>query len=152
MKTPSKSPPARAVDLLELAWGIIANANGGRWDEARPEWQQAAKDWCAGYHAWLEVQPADDGLVSERSKTHELKVWPAQFIALRSGRKTFEYRRNDRDFCIGDFLALREWDPKLAHYTGWAVRVRVRYILHGPDFGVPAGFCVMAIEFERGGA
>ena len=36
-------------ELLEFAWGIIANANGGNWDEADPQWKTAAEIWRGGY-------------------------------------------------------------------------------------------------------
>ena len=32
-------------DEVELAWGLIANAYGGDWDEATDEWRQAAVRW-----------------------------------------------------------------------------------------------------------
>ena len=34
-----------ASDGLESAWGIIANAYGGDWDTAPPEWRKAAERW-----------------------------------------------------------------------------------------------------------
>jgi hypothetical protein len=30
---------------LEQAWGLIANAYNGNWDEAPPEWRKAAQRW-----------------------------------------------------------------------------------------------------------
>jgi hypothetical protein len=36
-------------ELLESAWGIIANANGGDWDKATPEWKDAAIRWRDNY-------------------------------------------------------------------------------------------------------
>lgn len=32
-------------ELLEFAWGIIANAYAGDWDKATPPWKSAAEDW-----------------------------------------------------------------------------------------------------------
>ncbi len=32
-------------ELLEYAWGIIANAYGGDWDLATVQWRDAAEKW-----------------------------------------------------------------------------------------------------------
>lgn len=40
----------REHDLLESAWGIIANAGGGDWDTQTPEWKAAAIRWRDRYH------------------------------------------------------------------------------------------------------
>lgn len=58
---------------------------------------------------------------------HELKILPKYFEAVRDGSKTFELRKNDRDYKYGDYLALREWDGE--EYTGRAMLVIVTYIL-----------------------
>lgn len=75
---------------------------------------------------------------------HHLKVHPAQYAALRWGGKTFEFRRNDRGYVVGDILHLAEWDPEAASYTGREGTYRVTYVM-GPGFGLPAGYCVMAV-------
>jgi hypothetical protein len=36
-------------ELLELAWGIIANASGGDWTKETAEWQEAAAKWRDKY-------------------------------------------------------------------------------------------------------
>jgi hypothetical protein len=59
---------------------------------------------------------------------HELKVWPQFFAALVDRTKTFEIRKNDRDFKVGDALLLKEWDPKKEDYTGGVVHAFVSYI------------------------
>jgi hypothetical protein len=40
-------------DLLELAWGIIANAGGGDWSTQTQEWQDAAVRWRERWFAAL---------------------------------------------------------------------------------------------------
>ncbi|MBP1544345.1 MAG: DUF3850 domain-containing protein [Oscillospiraceae bacterium] len=42
---------------------------------------------------------------------HELKCHPEYFDALILGKKTFEIRKNDRDFRVGDLVALNEFRP-----------------------------------------
>lgn len=37
-------------EMLDLAWGIIANASGGDWDLQSPEWREAAERWRDRYH------------------------------------------------------------------------------------------------------
>ncbi len=61
--------------------------------------------------------------------THELKIWRQYFEPILSGEKTFEYRKNDRDFKVGDFLLLREYFPKTDSYSGREVLVKVIYVL-----------------------
>lgn len=38
-----------ANELLEAAWGIIANANEGNWGLATAEWREAAENWRDQY-------------------------------------------------------------------------------------------------------
>lgn len=86
--------------------------------------------------------------MSEKNKprVHELKCWPSSFQPILDGVKTFEFRKNDRDYQVGDVLHLREWHPHLHAWTdpGRQLYRRVECILKG-EFGVPDGYCVMAI-------
>jgi hypothetical protein len=45
--------PQEGTDLLELAWGIIANAGGGDWEKESKEWQDAAVRWRDTYFGSL---------------------------------------------------------------------------------------------------
>lgn len=82
-------------------------------------------------------------------KTHYLKVWPSYFEALVEGRKSFELRKDDRGFSVGDVLVLQEWDPALESYTGRQVIREVEYIARDvPGFGLMQGFCIMSIIEE----
>jgi ASC-1-like (ASCH) protein len=77
---------------------------------------------------------------------HKLKTWPEYFEEVIEGRKTFEVRKNDRDFKEGDTLLLQEFDPETEEYTGMICRVEVTYILEGGNFGVEFGYVIMAIQ------
>lgn len=78
--------------------------------------------------------------------THNLKTWKEYYQRIVSGEKTFEVRKNDRDFQTGDFLKLEEYDPTTDSFTGNSITKRVSYILHGGDFGVEQDTVVMALD------
>ena len=40
-------------NILEAAWGVIANAGGGDWEKETKEWQEAAARWRDNYHKTL---------------------------------------------------------------------------------------------------
>lgn len=76
---------------------------------------------------------------------HELKTWKEYFEEVFMGRKTFEVRKNDRNFKKGDILILKEWDNEKQEYTGRQMARGISYILTGGQFGVENGFVVMAL-------
>ena len=82
------------------------------------------------------------------SRTHTLKTWPSAFEAQKAGVKTFEFRKNDRDFAVGDLLVLRWYDPSVPEYKQHLnppeLTRLVTYIVHGGQFGVPVGYCAMS--------
>jgi hypothetical protein len=86
------------------------------------------------------------------SKTHEPKIWPVYFDAIERGDKTFEVRKNDRDFQAGDTLVLREYDPTKAFspppdaYTGRSLSRVVTYVLHGGQWGLQGDHVVLALK------
>jgi hypothetical protein len=83
---------------------------------------------------------------------HKLKIWPQYFQDVISGVKTFEIRRDDRDFQVGDNVVLREWDPEGRQYTGRAVTGVIIYILRDDiGFGICEGYCVFGMDIYRGG-
>jgi len=63
-------------------------------------------------------------------------------------------RKNDRGFNPGDELHLKEtrWSATdmsngaNLEYTGRIIAVRVKYIFHGPAYGLAGNYCVMASE------
>ena len=84
---------------------------------------------------------------------HDLKTWPKFFWAVVRGEKTFEVRRNDRDFAVGDRIKLREWLPGeggRGTYTGATIDVVVSYVLPGGQWGINEGFCVLGLRLPQG--
>lgn len=83
-------------------------------------------------------------------KEHDLKVWPEYFEALWANDKTFEIRKNDRDYQVGDVLRLREYSPGPDEYTGRQVERLVTYVMNGDDpksfaFGLRPGFVALGL-------
>jgi hypothetical protein len=68
---------------------------------------------------------------------HDLKIWPEGFEAIMAGAKTWEFRRFDRYYRVGDTLLLREWDPATKDYTGRTIRKKVTYLQDLTEFGAP---------------
>jgi hypothetical protein len=81
------------------------------------------------------------------SKRHELKSWPEFFKPIMSGEKTFELRKNDRRFKVGDVLRLREWEPTTAKYSGRECIRVVTYILEGVGPGGITPYHGLAREY-----
>lgn len=75
--------------------------------------------------------------------THELKIMPEYFQAVRDGVKDFEIRYNDRDYKVGDNVVLREFD---GDYTDSdPIERRIKYIYDG-NIGLQEGFCILGLE------
>lgn len=77
------------------------------------------------------------------------KIHRAQYVAVRSGAKNFELRKED-DFhaYVGDVLVLHEWNEDSQEYTDYdrkVLRRVVTYVLRGGVFGLPPGLVLMSI-------
>lgn len=74
--------------------------------------------------------------------THRLKCDEKYFDALELGTKKAEFRKNDRDFQTGDGLEIvcnnRDYSLPLQFV--------ITHIVHGPQYGIPDGYCMMSIE------
>lgn len=78
--------------------------------------------------------------------THALKTWPEFYKDVDKGSKTFEVRKADRPFKVGETLLLQEWDNVNNCYTGKECLREITYILYGGQFGVQDGFVVMGLK------
>lgn len=96
---------------------------------------------------------------------HELKTLPQYFKAVVSDEKTFEIRKNDRGFQVGDILILKEYNQGLTDstgsekvviqeqgYTGKEIRKVITYILKGGRYGLHQGYVILALgeHIEKG--
>lgn len=77
---------------------------------------------------------------------HELKTVSPFFEEVERGQKTFEIRKDDRPFQVGDTLVLRHWDSLRKCFLAEPhIHVKVKYILRDERF-LPPGYCCMSIE------
>jgi hypothetical protein len=87
-------------------------------------------------------------------RTHELKTDPDVFQALTEGEKTYEIRRDDRGFQVGDILILRETEYSgeqmfagaPLEYTGRHAVRRVTHALRGPQYGLSEGWVILSVN------
>jgi Domain of unknown function (DUF3850) len=88
-------------------------------------------------------------------KTHRLKIWPQWFDAVRRGVKSYEIRKDDRNFNVGDDVMLEEFNPAVSERSGRILHRRIVYISRGEDaeaFGLRDGYCVLGLEKESAAA
>ena len=78
-------------------------------------------------------------------KLHELKIQSEHFAEVLAGRKTHEVRINDRDYQAGDCLNLREIDVN-GEYTDQEMNIQISHVLHGGQFGIADGWCVLSLK------
>jgi ASC-1-like (ASCH) protein len=63
---------------------------------------------------------------------HQLKIKQCYLYHIREGKKTFEVRKNDRDFQVGDtirFLPLEDENYNVYEFTAPLPDYRINYIL-----------------------
>jgi|LakMenEpi03Aug12_release.lakeMendotaPanAssembly.Ray.scaffolds.fasta_scaffold3407757_1 hypothetical protein len=74
---------------------------------------------------------------------HELKIRGEFYARIASEQKTFETRKNDRDFQVGDILILREFDGQQYIDYSEPLRCRVIYI---STFAQQEGYVILGIK------
>jgi hypothetical protein len=154
-------PRHRAIRWAEKQHGIAASAPQAQ------EQQCMEHGECFGgqcIYAAAPAAPADpaipqavrNGVLSDGpTRWHDLKTDPEQWDNVAAGRKTFELRRNDRDFRPGDGLRLRKtansaWAMTNTgaplEYTGDVCERIVTHVLRGPIYGLAAGWAILSLS------
>lgn len=80
---------------------------------------------------------------------HYLKTHSEVFNLMKSGKKTFDYRKNDRGFNVGDWVNLVDYNPD-TKATGTSIDFEITYILYGGQFGIPDGYCILQLKRLEG--
>lgn len=74
---------------------------------------------------------------------HALKTKPEYFNASAEGVKRFEVRMDDRPYCVGDYVALNEYND--TGYTGKCLIYRIVYILRDEEY-CKNGYVILGLE------
>ena len=85
----------------------------------------------------MEHLPSDEG-----QRVHQLRLAGSYYDLVASKTKSFELRKNDRGYRVGDHLELMEFRD--GRNTGRMIKAEITYILE--DYtGLEDGYCIMAI-------
>lgn len=86
---------------------------------------------------------------------HELKILHEYLVDIDLGKKTFELRKNDRDYQVGDlirFIDIRE-DDSIANKNQIEPNIdentlyRITYVLKDVEkYGLDKDYCILAIK------
>ena len=104
---------------------------------------QESCDAC--WLGWLrsDSDQKSDNLLTMR--THELKIRPEYYDAILRREKTFELRKDDRGYAVGDKLRLRKYVPSLG-YTGATISADVSYVLRDAEqYGLRPGHVILGV-------
>lgn len=91
-------------------------------------------------------------------KLHELKIKYEYLVEVASGKKTFELRKNDRDYQEGDLIRFIEAEEYQANETkkllgNVAYNInsndlyKITYVLkYVPQYGLDPNYCILGIK------
>lgn len=73
---------------------------------------------------------------------HELKIKYKYYVDVYLGYKTFELRKDDRGYKIGDLIKFDIVDEKFTDNTFY----RITYVLRNvPEYGLNNDYCILSI-------
>lgn len=77
---------------------------------------------------------------------HAIKIKEKYFKAVLSGEKTFEIRKNDRDYKVGDIIRFVPVDDECGMIIPHEPNTyKITYVFHGGEYGLEEGYCVFGI-------
>jgi hypothetical protein len=88
--------------------------------------------------------------------THQLKILPEFYNLVALGVKSWELRKNDRNYQIGDILVLNEIQPGNKTdlfpndiYTGRKISVSVFHVFDKTEFGLNQGYVILSFVLRE---
>lgn len=79
-------------------------------------------------------------------KVHSIRLATTYFNDVASGKKSFELRKNDRGYKVGDMLEMLEFAD--GRNTGRIIQAEVAYMLEGYT-GLEEGYCILGISVKK---
>lgn len=84
----------------------------------------------------------------QEKKVHDVKLGTTFFDDVKTGRKTFELRKNDRGYKEGDTIVMHEYNDGTT--TGRTIEKKIVYMLE--DFtGLEDGYCILGLGEVKAG-
>lgn len=94
--------------------------------------------------AWEMIHKTEtDALNVNTSTTHDIKILSEYFSKVIDGSKTFEIRKNDRNYKVGDRLLMREYINNGDYETGGWIFATITYIT---NYNQKNDYVVMSIK------
>lgn len=87
-------------------------------------------------------------------KLHELKILHKYLVEVDLGKKTFELRKNDRDYQVGDLIRFIDIQKDYSTYKNQIepnidenTLYRITYVLKDVEkYGLDKDYCILAIK------
>lgn len=76
---------------------------------------------------------------------NKIKIQDEYFAAVLDGTKKAEWRKNDRDYKVGDEYTLYELD-KDGKETGRTIDISITHIVYGGKFEMPSDYCMFSFK------
>ena len=139
--TPQEEKPPANADMVETEFGewLRIMSEKASYSDQRELLRVVLKHYDNSLAQEKPTAPASD------KKWHDLKVVSPHWEALKANIKPFEIRKNDRDYKVGDGLALRHWRDGEYVVNEAPQYFVVEYITDFPD-GIKEGYVVMGLS------
>lgn len=86
-------------------------------------------------------------LMNTEMKTHYIKTHVSLADDIHSGKKTAEFRYNDRTYFVGDQIEMSFIDDDgQVIESQMKAQVLITHAVYGPNFGIPEGYCMLSIS------
>lgn len=85
-----------------------------------------------------------DCVKGSKMDIHRVKSWPEYYAPIVRNIKTFDLRKDDRAYAVGDWIVFEEFKHGIGTYTGATTTRRIVYILRNFD-GLMPGYCILGL-------